>query len=206
MNTKVEMVKQLIDYYPQNLCELKFGNNYQLLVSVILSAQCTDKRVNIVTEELFKILKNPEDAIKLGIEKLIEIIKPCGLFNNKAKSIIQSSEDLIVKFNGQVPSTRQELMSLSGVGEKVASVVLAVGFGVPAIAVDTHVFRLSKRLGLADEDTPTKTMHALEKILPQDMWRSGHFALVLHGRNFCKAQNPRCEECFIKHMCPKNIK
>lgn len=198
----VEMLSTLIDFYPKNKCELEFSSDYELLVAVILSAQCTDKRVNIVTKELFAVANTPEKMINLGIERLKEIIKPCGFFNNKAKSIINASASLIEKFNSIVPKTREELLSLSGVGEKTASVVLAVAFGVPAIAVDTHVFRLSKRLGLANKKTPIETMYALEKIIPKDMWIDGHFALVLHGRYVCKAQRPLCCDCLIKDRCP----
>jgi endonuclease-3 len=155
-----------------------------------------------VTRELFKYAKTPEQMLELGEERLKEIIKPCGFFNNKAKNILEASMCLVKNFNSIVPKTREELLSLSGVGEKTASVVLAVAFGVPAIAVDTHVFRLSKRLRLANKKTPTETMHALEKLLPQDMWSDGHFALVLHGRYVCKAIKPNCDECIIKEICP----
>lgn len=204
----VELLKSLIDYYPKNKCELNFSTPYELLVAVILSAQCTDKRVNSVTEKLFKLANTPETMLLLGEDKLREIIKPCGFFNNKAKSIIGASRNLIEKFNSIVPRTREELLSLDGVGEKTASVVLAVAFSVPAIAVDTHVFRLSKRLRLANKKTPTETMHSLEKIIPRELWINGHFALVLHGRYVCKAQRPKCDECIIASGCPsfKKIK
>ena len=199
---KIERVARLIDYYPKNKCELNFSTPYELLVAVILSAQCTDKRVNLVTKELFKQANTPEQMMLLGEDSLKEIIKPCGFFNNKAKSIIEASKTLIEKFESTVPKTREELMGLSGVGEKTASVVLAVAFGIPAIAVDTHVFRLSKRLGLARKKTPTETMYALEKLLPEDMWIDGHFALVLHGRYICKAIKPNCKECILQENCP----
>ncbi len=198
----VDMLSTLIDYYPKNKCELNFTSVYELLVAVILSAQCTDKRVNVVTKELFAVANTPEKMIALGVDRLKEIIKPCGFFNNKAKSIMGASKSLIEKFNSQVPKSREELLSLSGVGEKTASVVLAVAFGVPAIAVDTHVFRLSKRLGLANKKSPTDTMRELERILPKEMWIDGHFALVLHGRYVCKAQKPACTECLINDRCP----
>lgn len=198
----VELLKRLIDYYPKNKCELNYCSPYELLVAVILSAQCTDKRVNEVTRVLFSKANTPSDMIALGECELKKIIKPCGFFNNKAKSIIQASKSLVEEFDSVVPKTREELLSLAGVGEKTASVVLAVAFGVPAIAVDTHVFRLSKRLGLANKNTPTETMRALEKKLPKDMWIDGHFALVLHGRYVCKAISPKCDECIIKDSCP----
>lgn len=203
MSDKVEIVQKLIDHYPKDLCALNFTSAYELLVAVILSAQCTDKRVNIATSELFKVANTPEKMLSLGESKLKKYIHSCGFYNNKAKSIISASEDILTRFGGEVPKTREELVTLSGVGEKVASVVLAVWFKEPAIAVDTHVFRLSKRLGLANENTPDKTMLALEKLLPKDMWRDGHYAIVLHGREICKAQKPNCKNCFISEICPK---
>lgn len=204
---KIEIVQRLIDYYPKDACALNFKNCFELLVAVILSAQCTDKRVNMVTKDLFLVASSAKQMLELGEERLKEYIKSCGFYNAKAKNIISASRDIINKYNGEVPNTREELVSLAGVGEKVASVVLAVWYKVPAIAVDTHVFRLSKRLGLCNEKTPTATMHKLEGILPKDMWRDAHFALVLHGRNFCKAINPNCNECIVREICPKlNLK
>lgn len=203
MSDKVEIVQKLIDHYPKDACALNFTSAYELLVAVILSAQCTDKRVNIVTSELFKVANTPEKMLSLGESELKKYIHSCGFYNNKAKSIISASEDILTRFGGEVPKTREELVTLSGVGEKVASVVLSVWFKEPAIAVDTHVFRLSKRLGLANENTPDKTMLALEKLLPKDMWRDGHYAIVLHGREVCKAQKPNCKNCFISEICPK---
>lgn len=204
---KIEIVQRLIDYYPKDACALNFSNCFELLVAVILSAQCTDKRVNMVTKDLFLVASSAKQMLELGEERLKDYIKSCGFYNAKAKNIISASRDIINKYNGEVPNTREELVSLAGVGEKVASVVLAVWYKVPAIAVDTHVFRLSKRLGLCNEKTPTATMHKLEGILPKDMWRDAHFALVLHGRNFCKAINPNCNECMVREICPKlNLK
>ena len=192
---------------PNVTTELQFGSAFQLLVATLLSAQCTDKRINMVTKDLFLVASSAKQMLELGEERLKEYIKSCGFYNAKAKNIISASRDIINKYNGEVPNTREELVSLAGVGEKVASVVLAVWYKVPAIAVDTHVFRLSKRLGLCNEKTPTATMHKLEGILPKDMWRDAHFALVLHGRNFCKAINPNCNECIVREICPKlNLK
>lgn len=204
MSGKAEkIVDRLIEYYGDGICELEFSSTYELVVAVILSAQCTDKRVNIVTKELFKVANTPRQMLNLGESNLKQVIRPCGFFNNKAKNIIEMSRVLIQKYGGEVPCSRSELVSLAGVGEKVASVVLAVGFGIPAIAVDTHVYRLSKRLGLCDESTPTKTMQVLEKLLSKEKWIKGHFALVRHGRTFCKAIKPDCENCPIKDLCPK---
>ena len=201
MNNKIELAKKIIKKYEGRGCELKFSNNYELLVAVILSAQCTDKRVNMVTENLFKVANSPSDMLALGEDNLKEIIKPCGFYNNKAKNIIRASESLIKLFNGEIPSTKNELLKLAGVGEKTASVVLAVAFKVPAIAVDTHVFRVCKGVGFADEKTEIETMHALESLLPKNLWIDFHYALVLHGRYVCVARNPKCESCEFCESC-----
>ena len=187
--------------YPNLVCELNYENNYQLLVAVILSAQCTDKRVNMVTKELFKVAPTPESMIQLGEDRLKEIIRSCGFYNAKARNIMLATKALIEKHNSEVPSTRKELVALNGVGEKTASVVLAVAFRVPAIAVDTHVFRLSSRIGFCNEKTPNDTMRRLQEIIPKELWIDYHYALVLHGRYLCKAQNPKCEMCKLKDLC-----
>ena len=187
--------------YPNLVCELNYENNYQLLVAVILSAQCTDKRVNMVTKELFKVAPTPELMIQLGEARLKEIIRSCGFYNAKARNIMLATKALIEKHNSEVPSTRKELVALNGVGEKTASVVLAVAFRVPAIAVDTHVFRLSSRIGFCNEKTPNDTMKRLQEIIPKELWIDYHYALVLHGRYLCKAQNPKCAMCKLKDLC-----
>lgn len=150
-----EIIDRVISLYTGTKCELEYENPYQLLVAVILSAQCTDKRVNEVTKDLFKVIKTPQDMMKFGIDNLKKSIYSCGFYNNKAKNIMEASADLIDKYNGEVPADFDKLISLSGVGEKTASVVLSTAFNMPAFAVDTHVFRLSKRLGLADEKQHT---------------------------------------------------
>ena len=200
-NEKIKLAERIIGKYQGRGCELNYSNNFELLVAVILSAQCTDKRVNVVTKDLFKIANSPESMLSLGESKLKEIIKPCGFYNNKAKNIIGASKSLVEKFAGCVPSTKDELLSLSGVGEKTASVVLAVAFNVPAIAVDTHVFRLSKRLGFASEKSEIETMHSLEKLLPKELWIDFHYALVLHGRYVCNARSPKCDVCEFCDAC-----
>lgn len=196
-----EIIEKVIALYPDNKCELNYNSPYELLVAVILSAQCTDKRVNQVTTELFKVASTPQKMLDLGLENLKKIIFSCGFYNNKAKNIISMSEDLINRFNSVVPSRLSDLVSLSGVGEKTASVVLSTAFGVPAFAVDTHVFRLSKRLGLADEKTPHDTMIKLKSRISEKNWSSGHFALVLHGRYCCYARNPNCLNCSLQSDC-----
>ena len=159
---RMDIIKDINLIYENAECELKFSSNYELLVAVILSAQCTDKRVNIVTSELFKEYNTPEKMIRLSQAELEQKIHACGFFHNKAKHILQCSKDLIYKFGGEVPADKQKLKSLAGVGEKTANVVLATAFKIPAIAVDTHVFRVSNRLGLANASTAKKTQSQLE--------------------------------------------
>ena len=189
--------------YVNPKCELNFSNNYELLVAVILSAQCTDKRVNQVTSELFKEFNTPAKMLTLSQEELEDIIRSCGFFHNKAKHILDASRDLVEKHAGNVPCDKKELKSLAGVGEKTANVVLSLAFGVPAIAVDTHVFRVSNRLGLADSKDVFKTQKQLENVLPKEKWSKFHYALVLHGRYVCKSQKPKCEECKLNVYCKK---
>ena len=167
----------------------------------MLSAQCTDKRVNQVTSEMFKKYSTPEDFVKISTEDLEKEIKPCGFYHNKAKAIKNLSYDIVTKFGGELPRSKEELKTLSGVGEKTANVVVSMVYGMPAIAVDTHVFRVSNRLGIVSANTPEKTQKGLEKILPKDFWTRAHYSLVLHGRYVCKAIKPRCTECNLKEFC-----
>lgn len=200
-----DIIDRVIALYPDRECELDYSSPYQLLVAVILSAQCTDKRVNKVTSELFKVAGTPQSMLRLGEENLKKYIFSCGFYNNKAKNIMVMTKDLIENHGGIVPDNFEQLVSLAGVGEKTASVVLATAFKLPAFAVDTHVFRLSKRLGLADEVNAHKTMITLKKRISEDRWSAGHFALVLHGRYCCYARNPNCDNCAVKDIC-KNFK
>ena len=197
----MNIYEKLEEIYPSPVCELKFNSTFELLVSVILSAQCTDKRVNQVTEGLFKSYNTPEAFLSLSQDELEKKIYSCGFYHNKAKNILSMCADLVDRFGGIVPDNFDDLISLAGVGKKTASVVLAVGYGIPRIAVDTHVFRLSKRLGLADEKTPEKTQVALEKKVPKKYWIDFHYALVLHGRYICKSQRPKCNECKLVDYC-----
>lgn len=202
MKAKVlEIVKAVDVLYENPKCELMFSSNYELLVAVILSAQCTDKRVNQVTSELFKEYNTPEKMITLSQDELEQKIHSCGFFHNKAKHILEASKDLLDKYNGEIPNDKKKLKDLAGVGEKTANVVLATAFGVPAIAVDTHVFRVSNRLGLANSKDVLKTQKQLEKNLPKDKWIKFHYALVLHGRYVCKSQKPNCKDCGLKQYC-----
>lgn len=197
----LDIISKVDMLYENPKCELEFHSNYELLVAVILSAQCTDKRVNAVTNELFKEFNTPEKMITLSQAELEKKIRACGFFRNKAKHILEASRDIVEKYNGELPADKAKLMKLSGVGEKTANVVVSLAFGIPAIAVDTHVFRVSNRLGLANADNVTKTQKDLEKNVPKDKWIKFHYSLVLHGRYVCKAIKPRCEECSLKDCC-----
>ncbi|MBO4554525.1 MAG: endonuclease III [Clostridia bacterium] len=180
-------------------CELNFGTPFQLLVAVVLSAQCTDKRVNAVTEELFKVASTPEDFVKLPLEELERLIFSCGFYHNKAKNIKALSED-VVKLGG-VPETQEGLMKLSGVGRKTANVVYAEAFKGNAIAVDTHVFRVSNRLGLADAKTPEQVEQQLMQGFDEELWPQLHHLLIFHGRYTCHSQRPNCDVCKAKELC-----
>lgn len=202
----LEIVNKLDKIYENPKCELVFSSDYELLVAVILSAQCTDKRVNQVTSELFKDYNTPYKMITLSQEELEKKIRSCGFFHNKAKHILDCSHDLVKKFNGKVPANKEELKSLAGVGEKTANVVLAVAFNIPAIAVDTHVFRVSNRLGLASSESVSGTQKNLERNIPREKWIKFHYALVLHGRYVCKSQRPQCDKCELSEFCKYYIK
>ncbi len=200
--TKVsKIIARLSLEYPDAKPQLIYNSDYQLLVAVILSAQCTDKRVNIVTEQLFKDYGTPETMINLSQEELSKIIKPCGLFNAKAKHILSATKDIIEKHGGKVPSDFNALTSLSGVGRKTADVMISVAFNGDAIAVDTHVFRLANRIGLVKADTPYKTELGLMKKIDKKLWSKSHHYLIYHGRTICTARKPNCSACVIKDLC-----
>lgn len=193
----------LNEVIPNPKCELNFKNNFELLIAVMLSAQCTDKRVNQVTEQLFKKYNTPKDFANLGLEELEKEIYSCGFYHNKAKNIISMSKNLIENFNGEVPNNREQLESLSGVGRKTANVVLSVGFNQNTIAVDTHVLRVSKRLGLTKSSNPLVVEKDLMKGFNENDWGKLHHMLILFGRYYCKSQNPKCENCKLKKYCIK---
>ena len=186
---------------PNPRCELNYTNAYTLLVAVILSAQTTDKGVNKATETLFEVADTPQKMVELGEEKLISYIRTIGLFNNKAKNIIAMSVDLLARFGGNVPATREELITLAGVGRKTANVVLNVWYKKPALAVDTHVMRISHRLNFSQGKTPLAVEEDLLKVLPEKYVLNANHWLVLFGRYICKAQRPECEKCPIKSYC-----
>lgn len=184
--------------YPEAKAELHFSNPYETLVATILSAQCTDKRVNMVTERLFPLYPDAHAMARLTPEELEPMIRECGLYRNKARNIVSASRALVEKYDGRVPSTREELMALPGVGQKTAGVVLLAAFGDDQIPVDTHVFRVSRRIGLADADTPEKVERQLREILPRERWSHAHHLIIWHGRRVCHARKPECENCPLK--------
>lgn len=199
-------INSVINYFtklfPNAKCELNYNTPYQLLVAVILSAQCTDKRVNQVTSRLFRIVETPKDMIKLGESKLKEIIKSCGFYNQKSKAIMETTSEILNQHDGNVPSNMKELTKLKGVGRKTANVVLGEYYKIPSIAVDTHVLRISKRLNLTTKNaTAEKCEKDLVKIVEKDKQIKFHHQAIWFGRYHCKAINPKCEECELKNRC-----
>ena len=190
---------------PEPKGELEYTSPYTLLVAVVLSAQSTDLGVNKATKKLFSIAKTPGEMVKIGENKIIENIRTIGLYKNKAKNIINLSQKLLDDFGGEVPKTHIELESLPGVGRKTANVVLSMAFGIPTIAVDTHVFRVSNRTGLAIGKNVEEVEEKLIKRLPEKYFFHAHHWLILHGRYTCKARNPLCLECVISDLCPSKI-
>ncbi|MEE3410171.1 MAG: endonuclease III [Treponema sp.] len=189
---------------PNPQSELKWKNAYTLLVSVVLSAQATDKSVNKATEPLYKIADTPKKMLALGQEKLMDYIKSIGLYRTKAAHVIALSQKLLDDFGGQVPDTREELESLPGVGRKTANVVLNVIFKKPTMPVDTHLLRICPKIGLAEGTTPLEVEQSLVERIPQKYMEHAHHWLILHGRYVCTARSPKCGECIIKDLCKKN--
>jgi len=195
------LFKELAKSLPNPVSELRYQSNFQLLVSVILSAQATDISVNKVTPELFKLAPTPEAMVHLGTEKIRKKIKSIGLYNAKAQNIHRCSERLVNEFDSEVPGNREDLESLPGVGRKTAGVVLNIAFDQPTIPVDTHVFRISNRTGLVKAKTPEKTEAQLMRVVPEWVVKKAHHLLILHGRYVCKAQKPMCRQCCIEEFC-----
>lgn len=186
---------------PSPTTELVYHSEFELLISVILSAQATDKSVNKATQPLFKIVNTPEKFLKLGEKKVTEAIKSIGLYKTKAKNIIATCKLLVENFHSKVPTTREELETLPGVGRKTANVILNTCFGEPVIAVDTHIFRVANRIGLTDGKTPLDVEKQLEKNIPREFKQDAHHWLILHGRYVCVARKPHCPECIIRDLC-----
>ena len=201
-----ELLEKLKNTYPDACCELEYSSDFELLISVILSAQCTDKRVNIVTRKLFAFANTPQAFCDMPIEMLEDYIKSCGLYKNKAANIKKCCEDIVSNFDGRVPQTMEGLLSLAGVGRKTANVMLSVAFNQPAIAVDTHVFRVANRLGLTRGKTPDEVEKDLCAAFKEEDYRDVHFLLIRHGRDCCHARTPDCENCSVKELCPQGVK
>ena len=198
---KKKALAELEKLYPDAKPALRYTTAYELLVAVILSAQCTDERVNKVTAVLFENYSTPEKMVTLSQTELEKYIFSCGFYRMKAEHILSASRDILEKFNGEVPKTIEELMSLAGVGKKTANVVYSVAFGGQAIAVDTHVFRVSNRLGLAKGKTPLEVEKGLNKAIPASDWAKAHHWIIYHGRKVCHSQKPNCKECTLQEYC-----
>ena len=194
-------MKRLAAERPNPRSELNYQSPFELLVAVVLSAQATDKSVNLATEKLFPVANTPQAILNLGVDGLIPYIKTIGLYRNKAKNVVALSQQIIERFKGEVPRTRQELESLPGVGRKTANVVLNVAFGKPTIAVDTHIFRVSNRTKFATGKTPEEVEKKLVRYVPVEFKKDAHHWLLLHGRYCCKATRPDCPHCPIFDLC-----
>lgn len=198
---RTEIYSRLREKMPEPETELIYINPFELLIAVILSAQATDISVNKATAKLYPVANTPEGLLELGVEKLKGYIKTIGLYNSKAENIIKTCRVLLDKHDGEVPRTRQELEALPGVGRKTANVILNTAFGEPTIAVDTHIFRVSNRTGMAKGKTPLEVERRLVRLTPEEYRRDAHHWLILHGRYTCKARKPECPNCIIRDLC-----
>ena len=198
---KEKALAELARLYPDAKPALVYTTPYELLVAVVLSAQCTDERVNKVTAVLFEKYNTPEKMLTLSQDELEKYIFSCGFYRMKAAHILSASKDILEKYNGEVPNTVETLMTLAGVGKKTANVVYSVAFDGDAIAVDTHVFRVSNRLGLAKGKTPLQVEEGLQKVIPKNDWSAAHHWLIWHGRKVCDSRKPSCANCTLKSIC-----
>jgi endonuclease-3 len=198
-----EILRILNREYPESQCSLVHKNPFQLLIATILSAQCTDERVNLVTPELFRRFPGPQEMAKAKIGELEKLVKTTGFFRSKARSLLETSQAIMELHGGKVPMELDQLVKLRGVGRKTANVVLGVAFGVPGLVVDTHVKRLSYRLGFTTSSDPIKIEQDLIKIVKKEEWSSYAHLLIDHGRAICTARKAKCDECVISHLCPK---
>lgn len=199
-NAKV-VIERLLALYPDAKAELDFTSPFELLIATILSAQCTDVQVNKTTAVLFKKYNTPQSFIELTEDELGEMIRSCGFYNTKSRNILATCHILLQEYKGQVPDNIDDLIKLPGVGRKTANVVVSNAYGVPAIAVDTHVFRVSNRIGLADSDNVVDTEKDLMGIINKEMWTKAHHLLIFHGRRICKARKPLCDKCPLTEFC-----
>lgn len=198
---KLKAIELVLEAHPDAKAELDHSSAFELLIATILSAQCTDVRVNIVTKDLFQKYKGPKDYVDADIQELEHDIKTCGLYKSKAKNIKLCCESLISDFGGEVPGNIEKLQTLAGVGRKTANVVASNAFDIPAIAVDTHVFRVSNRIGLAKAKDVLNTELQLQKAIPREKWTQAHHALIFHGRRICSARSPKCDICTVRDLC-----
>lgn len=199
------MLKILEERYRGMETALRYDTPFELLIAVILSAQCTDERVNVITGRMFPALNTPQAILKLSLAELEDRIRDCGLFRSKAKNIMAACAILCERFAGEVPGNMEDLLTLPGVGRKTANVILSHLFDVPAIAVDTHVFRVANRLKLATGDTPRQVEEALMKAIPRGKWSEAHHWLIWHGRKICRARKPDCRSCPLAEFCPARV-
>ena len=210
MKSKVDyefILQKLDEMYPNAHCELNYTTIFELLIAVMLSAQTTDISVNKVTPKLFERYKSPQKLANASLKDVENYIHTLGLYKNKSKNLIEMSKVLLDKFNGEVPKTKEELLTLPGVGVKTASVVLIEGYKIPAFPVDTHIERISKRLGIAKKsDDAIKVMEKLMKKYPKETWGKLHHQMIFFGRYTCNARKPKCEECLLKEKCHENFK
>ncbi len=202
----IEAVKRLEMLYPEAICSLEYKDAFQLLIATRLSAQCTDKRVNMVTPALFKEFPTSEKMAKADLNRVEELIKTCGLYKTKALDLIKIAQKIETDFGGEVPDTIEELTTLSGVGRKTANLVCGDIFGKPAVVTDTHFIRICNRLGFVDTDNPLKVEREMRKLLPGDKSNDFCHRSVLFGRDICSARSPKCSACVLLEICPKNIK
>ncbi|MTI67094.1 MAG: endonuclease III [Firmicutes bacterium] len=198
---KKKVLNILKKLYPKAKSELNFNTPFELLIATILSAQCTDVRVNKITKKLFKNYNEPKKFLSMKRKELEDIIRSCGFYKNKSKNILKTCEILVNEYDSKVPDTRKELIKLPGVGRKTANVVISNAFNKDAIAVDTHVFRVSNRIGLANSKNVEDTERDLMKNIPKIDWSDAHHWLIFHGRRVCKARKPKCEECPLTELC-----
>ncbi len=200
----VEIARRLADEYPEAVCELDHTNPFELLVATILSAQCTDARVNMVTPELFRRYPTPVALAAANPAEVEDLIRSTGFYQNKTRNLFGMAHALLERFGGEVPTDLEDLVTLPGVGRKTGNVVRSVAFGLPGLPVDTHVGRLSKRLGLTVEDDPVKVEHELNAFLPPREWGDFSLRMILHGRRVCDAKTPKCGSCVLEDICPSS--
>lgn len=204
-NQIIELIEKLKKYYPEATCSLNFKTPFELVIAVMLSAQCTDKRVNETTPNIFSKYNTPEDFSNIDLNLLESLIHPCGFYKNKSKNIIACSKKIISDFNGEVPNNMEDLISLPGIGRKSANVIMLEAFNNPVgIAVDTHAKRISNRIGLSLQTTPEKIEQDLLKIIPKKYLKDVNHLFVYHGRKICESRKPKCDICPIRNLCSKN--